>query len=108
MRYLPVIWPGLPANAMALFPFMIFKNAGLKKNPVIINHEKIHFHQQLELLILPFYVLYLLNYLLNLVRYKNHSKAYFMISFEREAYANDYNLNYLKTRKLYSWLTFLF
>lgn len=107
MRYQAVIWPALPANAMALFPFMIFKDAAQKDNTLLINHEKIHFKQQLELLILPFYILYLLNYLVNLVRFRNHSKAYFQISFEKEAYANDHNLSYLKERKLYSWLKFL-
>ena len=107
MRYRAVIWPALPATAMALFPFMIFKDAAQKDNVLLINHEKIHFRQQLELLILPFYILYLLNYLFNLLRFRNHAKAYFQISFEKEAYANDHNLSYLKERKSYSWLKFL-
>lgn len=108
MRYRPVIWSALPASAMALFPFMLFKKAAYKEDPIIVNHEKIHFHQQLELLIFPFYALYLLNYLINLIRYRNHHKAYLMISFEREAYINDHNPDYLKSRKPYSWLSFLF
>lgn len=107
MRYRAVTWSALPASAMALYPFMIFKDAAQKDNTLLINHEKIHFRQQLELLILPFYILYLSNYLINLVRFRNHSKAYFQISFEKEAYANDHNLSYLKERKPYSWLKFL-
>ena len=97
----------LPASAMALFPFIIVKSAHMKQDSVLVNHELIHFRQQLELLILPFYLLYLLNYLLNLIRYQNHDRAYFHISFEREAYSNEENLGYLAVRKPFSWLRFL-
>lgn len=107
MRYWKVTCAMLPANAMALFPFMIFKNAAHQNNALLINHEKIHFQQQLELLILPFYVLYLLNYLINLIRFRNHSTAYFKICFEKEAYANDHNTAYLQHRKWYAWLNYL-
>lgn len=107
MRYWSVVCPSLPASAMALYPFMLFKNQELKGNKTIINHEKIHFCQQLELLIVPFYLLYFLNYLINLVRFKNHDKAYFNLCFEKEAYANDKNGGYIKGRRLYSWLKHL-
>lgn len=107
MRYWSVVCPSLPASAMALYPFMLFKNQQLKENKTIINHEKIHFCQQLELLILPFYFLYLLNYLVNLLRFKNHDQAYFNLCFEKEAYANDKNADYIKSRRLYSWLKHL-
>jgi len=107
MRYWAITCKRLPATAMALFPFMLFKRAALKKEPLLINHEKIHFYQQLELLVLPFYVLYLINYIINLIRFKDHSRAYFNICFEKEAYANDRNINYLKKRRPYSWLQFL-
>jgi len=107
MRYWPVTWERLPAAAMALFPFMIFKDPRQKNNSLLINHEKIHFQQQLELLIIPFYILYLLNYLINLIRFRDRSKAYFNICFEKEAYANDRNINYLQGRSLYSWIKFL-
>ena len=104
MRYWSVTWAGLPANAMALFPFMLFKDAGMKDDPIIIRHEKIHFYQQLELLILPFYILYLLHYLIGFIKFRNHQQAYFNLCFEREAYANDKNSNYLKNRRPYAWL----
>lgn len=107
MRYWPVIWKGLPANAMAIFPLMFFKDPEQKNNVLLINHEKIHFHQQLELLILPFYFLYLINYVVNLCKYRNHAQAYFNISFEKEAYANELDMNYLKNRRLYSWFKYL-
>jgi hypothetical protein len=107
MRYWSVTCKRLPATAMALFPFMLFKDPRQKGNILLINHEKIHFRQQIELLIIPFYVLYLFHYLLNLIRFRNRSKAYFNICFEKEAYANDENLNYLQQRGLYSWLKYL-
>ncbi|WP_316841041.1 hypothetical protein [Pedobacter gandavensis] len=93
----------MSANAMAIFPFIILQHQAQKNNATLINHERIHLRQQLELLILPFYILYGLNYLWNLYRFKNHYLAYFNIRFEREAYANESDLAYLKRRKLFSW-----
>ncbi|MES2454833.1 MAG: hypothetical protein V4594_04820 [Bacteroidota bacterium] len=104
MRYRTLIVSSLPAAAMALYPFMIFKDRELLSNRRIVRHELIHFRQQLELLILPFYVLYLFNYLFNLLIYKNHDQAYRNIRFEREAYTNDHDESYLKRRKCWAWL----
>jgi hypothetical protein len=64
-----------------------------------INHEKIHSAQMKELLYIPFYILYLIEWIIRLFVNNN---AYKNISFEREAYANQKNLDYLKTRKHYS------
>ena len=104
MRYWKVVYPKLSASAMAVYPFLIFKRPELLNDAVIVNHEKIHFKQQLELFILPFYIFYLINYLINLVRYRNHDRAYREIRFEREAYRYDRDLQYLKKRKPYSWI----
>jgi hypothetical protein len=98
--------PFLPAAGMALFPFILVKTAKLKSNKRIINHEHIHLRQQLELLLVPFYILYLLNYLLNLLYYMNHNKAYLNIVFEREAYSNERNPDYLKGRRFWAWVRF--
>lgn len=65
----------------------------------IINHEGIHTVQMKELGYIGFYIIYLLEWLYRLVTTKN---AYRSISFEREAYANESNPNYLKTRKKYA------
>lgn len=88
---------------MAIYPFILLNNKRLINDNVIINHEKIHLRQQIELLILPFYVMYLLNYLINRVRYKTHNEAYLNIIFEQEAYLNELNLNYLSHRKWFAW-----
>ncbi len=94
----------LPAAGMAIFPFILLKSARLKNDQEIINHEKIHLRQQLELLVFPFYILYLLNYLVNLVRYKKHDLAYRNIVFEKEAYHYEADLNYLKNGNWYGWI----
>lgn len=73
----------------------------------VINHERIHTAQQRELLFIPFYILYVMEWLVRLVQYRNRHDAYMNISFEREAYANGHNLAYLPKRKRYAWLRYL-
>jgi len=99
-----LIFKKLPAAGMAIFPFILLKSQKLKTDREIINHEKIHLRQQLELLILPFYVFYLINYLINLLRYKNHGQAYRKIIFEQEAYLHEANMEYLKNNNWYGWI----
>ena len=88
---------------MALFPFILLQNKGLLNDAVMINHERIHLRQQAELLIIPFYILYLANYLVNIIIYRDHNKAYLNIVFEREAYEKEADMVYLKQRKWFSW-----
>lgn len=94
-------------NGITLWPFIILKEIHFKENAVLINHEKIHLRQQLELMLLFFYVWYAVEYLVRLVQYKNRNVAYKNISFEREAYKNESNLNYLKLRSFWGFMRFL-
>ncbi|OHT47396.1 hypothetical protein [Flavobacterium tructae] len=94
-------------RGMAVFPFVILKYDADKANAVFVNHEKIHLRQQLELLILPFYILYVFEYAIRLIQYKDKELAYRNISFEREAYANETHLNYLKSRSFFGFLNYL-
>ena len=73
----------------------------------VINHERIHTAQQRELLFVPFYILYEIEWLVRLVQFRNRHDAYMNISFEREAYANGDNLDYLPNRKLFAWRHYL-
>lgn len=73
----------------------------------VINHERIHNAQQRELLYVPFYILYIIEWLIRLLQYRNWNKAYMNISFEREAYANGHNHSYLHSRRYYSFLKYL-
>jgi hypothetical protein len=95
-------------RGMTFFPFVFMADAKDKENVVFINHEKIHIRQQLELLILPFFVWYALEYLVRLIQYKDRKKAYYAISFEREAYANEKDFDYLKTRPFWSFIKYEF
>lgn len=97
-----IIFPKLPVAAMAIYPFILLKRKEYKGDLMLLNHEKIHHRQQIELLFILFYVLYLINYLVNLFRFKSHHQAYMNIVFEKEAFANEHNLNYLKTRKTFA------
>jgi len=94
-------------TGIAIFPFVFLKSKQLKENQVLINHEKIHLRQQLELLVIPFYIFYGTEFLVRLIQYKNWHTAYRNISFEREAYINEFDLNYLKQRSFWSFLKYL-
>ena len=98
LRFLTFFLGGgqLPA-AMAFYPFVIL-NSRVVATPELINHERIHLRQQLELLIIPFYIWYLIEY---------YKKGYMNVSFEKEAYANDKNLNYLKKRRIFAFSKYL-
>lgn len=72
----------------------------------LLNHERIHVRQQLELLILPFFIIYIAEWLVLLLKYRNKNLAYRNISFEKEAYGMADDLNYLEKRKSYAWLSY--
>lgn len=91
------------ASAVTIFPFVFVKTRKLREDVVLINHEQIHIKQALELLVLPFYLLYLLEFLVQLVRCRDFHRAYRSISFEREAYYHETDLDYRKNRKLWSF-----
>lgn len=105
-RFFIIRLPFMRTNGMAIFPFLFVKYK--KPSKVLINHERIHFRQQIELLIFPFYLWYILEYLIHRFNGKSSNQAYMNISFEREAYANDNNLAYLKKRKMWSFWKYLF
>jgi len=92
---------------ITLFPFVFLRSFDLKKNKTLINHERIHLRQQLELLIFPFYLVYSLEFLIRYIQYKNWKKAYRNISFEREAFCNEHDMDYLKTRKFWQFLKYI-
>lgn len=94
-------------SGITLFPFIILQRKEDRDNPVLVNHEKIHLRQQLELLILPFYFLYVTEYILRFIYLKNSYQAYRSISFEREAYENEFDFNYLKNRKFWSFFKYM-
>lgn len=94
-------------NGIALFPFIFLRNPKDKFNNILINHEKIHLRQQLEMLIIFFYLWYVIEYYYWFFKLKNSFLAYRYISFEREAYAMEDDLDYLEERKLWSFWKYL-
>jgi hypothetical protein len=82
-------------KAVSIWPF-VFARKELNNND--INHERIHLRQQVEMLIIPFYILYLIFTLIN---------GYSKNPFEKEAYENEHNIDYLNLRKLFSWIKYI-
>lgn len=71
------------------------------------NHEAIHTEQMKETLYIGFYLLYLLFWIIRLLTPPMNT-AYKDISFEQEAYLNENNLEYIKTRRPYAWIKYQF
>ena len=70
-------------------------------------HECIHFQQQLELGFALQWAIYACSYLYHLIRLRDPREAYYAISFEREAYGNESDRDYLKNRKRYAWVKYI-
>ena len=86
---------------MAIFPFILITKGSLLSDR-IRRHELIHFRQQLEMLILPFYLWYILEWLIRTIA--TGKDSYRSISFEKEAYANEHIIGY---RKWFGWIKYL-
>lgn len=104
--------------AIALWPFIFCRKELSERD---LRHEEIHGKQQVELLLILFYLLYGLMWLVEVVRCcfdksrgQNFRKtrnvwqrAYRMIPFEREAYANEHDKEYLSERSLFAWVGYM-
>lgn len=86
---------------------VIFVRKGCDMTMEGVNHENIHWEQEKELMIVGFYLLYIMEFFLRLIRMRRWHKAYRSISFERECYENEADLNYLKSRKHHAWIKFI-
>ena len=94
--------------ALSAFPFIFFAKKEMKKNKVLVNHEKIHWAQQIETLWIGFIVLYFGQYLyFRKIKKYTHRKAYKSLMMEREARENERDLEYLKKRKPWSFFKYL-
>ena len=118
-RYLFLPYHLFGVIGITLYPFIfmdkeyfslldIFNDKKYQK--VLINHERIHIRQQLEGLIVFFYIIYIFDWLYQYIKGKyilkksdfNINKAYRNIGYEKEAYSNENNLQYLNSRKWYA------
>ena len=114
----------IPVQGFKAFFFcgILFVRGNAKIDDVTMNHESVHSRQWAEcgvaalialspliliglwwlwlvLSVFAFYILYGIEWLVKLFIYKDSHKAYRNTSFEREAYDNERNLNYLESRK---------
>lgn len=83
---------------------VIFVRKGCSLNRTALNHEAIHTAQMREMLFIPFYLWYIIEWLLRLFCKGN---AYENISFEREAYSHQGKLDYLSHRNRFAWRKYL-
>ena len=94
-------------KGISLWPFVILQSDQLKKDEFFLNHEKIHLRQQLELLVLFFYVWYAIEFFIRYLDCRDGMLAYRNISFEREAYRRENDIGYLKKRPFWAFLKFI-
>ena len=93
-------------RAITIFPFVIVRSKEALMDPHLLSHERIHIHQQRELLVVFFYVWYVLEFLVRWMPLRDRMAAYRAISFEREAYANENDPHYLKRRSLFLFISY--
>lgn len=92
-------------EGIALWPFVLVR--GLEPTKNLLRHERIHLRQQSEMLVIPFYIWYALEWLIRLTYYRNAHLAYMNISFEREAYTNEKEEDFLENRKFWNFVHYL-
>lgn len=68
-----------------------------------LNHELIHAAQQKELLYIPFFIWYGIEWVILRLKYKSWMEAYYHIRFEQEAYRHERDHQYLSHRKHYRY-----
>lgn len=94
-------------RGLAIYPFIFLKDKELRQNKKIMNHERIHLRQQIEMLWIFFFLWYGLEFLVRWAQFKNPNVAYFNISFEKEAYANEIHPGFLAQRKFWNFTKYL-
>ena len=100
-RFTKMISWFFPVGGITLFPFIVV-NAKYESE-TMIRHERIHLVQQMEMLVLGFYLLYLYDWFKHLILTGRPYEAYKTIRFEQEAYDNQEVVGYLDNRKAFAW-----
>lgn len=118
-------------QAITILPFIFARNSAKWLKDYVLNHETIHLRQQLEVLIASaaviaalilifgwswwwmltsfgvYYAWYGIEWLIRLAICHDTHLAYKNIAFEQEAYLNEYDMTYLKNRKLFAWVEYI-
>ncbi len=74
------------AEAIVLYPYVLFAQPRQKISASVLRHELVHVQQVRRLGWFRFYFAYLAEYSRHLWRLRDHFQAYLAISFEAEAY----------------------
>lgn len=103
---------------------VVFVRGTRPLSDITINHESIHSRQFVELMVLfavatvfilwwlpvfapfAFYVWYIVEWLVHLIRFRSTYIAYRRISFEREAYAHQADMGYTNGRHWFNFLKY--
>ena len=110
-------------SGITIWPFIFFLKGQVISN-TLLRHETIHLKQQRETLWRFFFIFYIAEFVVKFIYHfcRNISYpgtfkdflistfflAYRDLSFEREAYAHEKDENYLKTRKPFAWIKYVF
>lgn len=94
-------FPPRPYAGISLCGLIIFRQ-DVVVTEADIRHEAIHHRQQREWLFVVFFLLYLAEFMVLLVRYRKWHTAYRHISFEQEAYAHQQEPDYLARRRMWA------
>lgn len=95
-------------HGLNLFGTIFVQKRWGRMEPYELNHEFIHTCQQWEMTYVLFYLWYVTEFIVRLVQYRFQiEQAYYSISFEREAYANEHNKDYLSHRRPMAWMHYL-
>ena len=95
------------AMAITFYPFL-FVRTDTRQNQELIRHETIHIRQQLELLLVGSWILYIFEYIYaRYIKKLDKRQSYYFTSLEQEAHRNAMNENYLQQRKPYAVLKYI-
>lgn len=98
---------GSTAMAITFYPF-IFVKPNCRNNEELLRHETIHIRQQIELLIIGAWILFLFEYTYaRLIKKLDARQAYYYSALEQEAHRNAMKETYLQTRKPYAMLKYI-
>ena len=90
---------------ITLWPFGIYFRHPEVVSERDIRHERIHWLQQREMLYIGFYLWYLIEWFIKMIL--PTVGAYKDLSFEREEKINEKDVDYLSSRKHYSWFKYI-
>ncbi len=98
---------GDSAMAITFFPF-IFVRTDTRDNTELIRHETIHIRQQVELLIIGAWLLFIIEYCIaRYIKKYNARQSYYYTALEQEAHRNAIYEDYLDRRKPYAMLKYI-